>query len=287
MSIVALLMASGLSAAAPSPVQAAPPQPATRRTLTVCADPNNLPFSNKAGEGFENKIAALVAKDLNADVSYVWWAQRRGYVRSTLNEEKCDIWPGVATGVDMVATTRPYYRSSYVFLSKADRPLGALSFDDPRLAKSTVGIQMVGDDAMNTPPAHAMARRGMTQNVRGFMLYGDYAQPNPPAAIIDAVASGKIDVGVVWGPLAGYFAARAKTPLRIEQVTPVNDDGQWPMVFDISMGVRRKDKALLGEVDTVLAREGPEIARILKSYGVPIAPPVQQAAARTATETPS
>ncbi len=287
MSIVALLMASGLSAAAPSPVQAAPPQPATRRTLTVCADPNNLPFSNKAGEGFENKIAALVAKDLDADVSYVWWAQRRGYVRSTLNEEKCDIWPGVATGVDMVATTRPYYRSSYVFLSKADRPLGALSFDDPRLAKSTVGIQMVGDDAMNTPPAHAMARRGMTQNVRGFMLYGDYAQPNPPAAIIDAVASGKIDVGVVWGPLAGYFAARAKTPLRIEQVTPVNDDGQWPMVFDISMGVRRKDKALLGEVDAVLAREGPEIARILKSYGVPIAPPVRQAAARTATETPS
>ncbi len=287
MSIVALLMASGLSAAAPSPVQAAPPQPATRRTLTVCADPNNLPFSNKAGEGFENKIAALVAKDLDADVSYVWWAQRRGYVRSTLNEEKCDIWPGVATGVDMVATTRPYYRSSYVFLSKADRPLGALSFDDPRLAKSTVGIQMVGDDAMNTPPAHAMARRGMTQNVRGFMLYGDYAQPNPPAAIIDAVASGTIDVGVVWGPLAGYFAARAKTPLRIEQVTPVNDDGQWPMVFDISMGVRRKDKALLGEVDAVLAREGPEIARILKSYGVPIAPPVQQAAARMATETPS
>lgn len=287
MSIVALLMASGLSAAAPSPVQAAPPQPATRRTLTVCADPNNLPFSNKAGEGFENKIAALVAKDLNANVSYVWWAQRRGYVRSTLNEEKCNIWPGVATGVDMVATTRPYYRSSYVFLSKADRPLGALSFDDPRLAKSTVGIQMVGDDAMNTPPAHAMARRGMTQNVRGFMLYGDYAQPNPPAASIDAVASGKIDVGVVWGPLAGYFAARAKTPLRIEQVTPVNDDGQWPMVFDISMGVRRKDKALLGEVDAVLAREGPEIARILKSYGVPIAPPVQQAAARTATETPS
>lgn len=165
--------------------------------------------------------------------------------------------------------------------------IAALSFDDPRLAKSTVGIQMVGDDAMNTPPAHAMARRGMTQNVRGFMLYGDYAKPNPPAAIIDAVASGTIDVGVVWGPLAGYFAVRAKTPLRIEQVTPVNDDGQCPMVFDISMGVGRKDKALLGEVDAVLAREGPEIARILKSYGVPIAAPVQQAAARTQAKTAS
>ncbi|MBE2992287.1 quinoprotein dehydrogenase-associated putative ABC transporter substrate-binding protein [Sphingomonas sp. CFBP 13603] len=288
MSLLALLMASGLSTASPLPSQAqSPPQATARRTLVVCADPNNLPFSNKAGEGFENKIAALVAKDLNADVSYVWWAQRRGYVRSTLNEEKCDLWPGVATGVDMVATTRPYYRSSYVFLSKADRPLGALSFDDPRLAKSTVGIQMVGDDAMNTPPAHAMARRGMTQNVRGFMLYGDYAKPNPPAAIIDAVAAGTIDVGVVWGPLAGYFAARAKTPLRIEQVTPVNDDGQWPMVFDISMGVRRKDKVLLGEVDAVLARESPEIARILKSYGVPIATPVQQTMSSTRAETPS
>jgi mxaJ protein len=243
-----------------------------RRTLVVCADPNNMPFSNRAMEGFENRIAALVAKDMNADISYVWWAQRRGYVRSTLSEDKCDLWPGVATAVDMIPTTKPYYRSSYVFLSRADRPLADLSFDDKRLAASTVGVQMVGNDAMNTPPAHAMARRGMTKNVRGFMLYGDYARPNPPAAIVDAVASGDIDVGVIWGPLAGYFAARSSTKLRIQAVTPANDGGQWPMAFDISMGVRRGDAALLGEVDTILAHEAPAITRILGSYAVPLAP---------------
>ena len=192
---LALAMALGVNATA-----------ALAADLRVCADPNNLPFSNAKGEGFENKIVTI-AKDLHENVDYVWWAQRRGYVRNTLRAGLCDLWPGVATAVDMLATSRPYYRSTYVFVTRADRHLKIASYDDPQLRKLTIGVQMVGNDAMNTPPTHALARRGIINNVRGYMLYGDYQKPNPPAAIIDAVASGAVDVAVVWGPLQAISPA--------------------------------------------------------------------------------
>ena len=147
--------------------------------LRVCADPNNLPFSDQAGRGFENKIVGLIASDLGSTVDYTWWAQRRGYVRHTLKADTCDIWPGIASGAEMMTSTRPYYRSSYVFVTRADRGLHIASFDDPQLRKLVIGVQMVGEDAMNTPPAHALASRGIVQNVRGYMLYGDYHQPHP------------------------------------------------------------------------------------------------------------
>src|SRR4051794_25389642 len=147
-----------------------------QQVLRVCADPNNLPFSNARGEGFENKLVDLVARDLGAKVQYTWWAQRRGYVRNTLKDRRCDLWPGVATQVEMLATTRPYYRSSYVFVTRADRNLEIASFDDPRLKQVKIGVQMIGDDASNTPPTHALARRGVIDNVRGYMLYGDYSK---------------------------------------------------------------------------------------------------------------
>src|SRR5262249_31000821 len=155
-----------------------------------------------------------------------------------------DVWPGIASAVERVATTRPYYRSTYVFVTRADRGLDITSYDDPRLRELKIGIQLVGDNAANPPPAHALARRGITDNVRGYMLYGDYKQPNPPSAIVQAVADGDIDVGVVWGPLAGYFAAKSKTPLEVTPVQPWLDGPKWPMVFDISMGVRKDDAAL-------------------------------------------
>ena len=237
--------------------------------LIVCADPNNLPFSNRAQQGFENKIIDLVAKDLGAHVSYVWWAQRRGYVRSTLGEAKCDLWPGVATGVDRVATTRPYYRSTYVFVTRADAPLDHLTLDDPRLKRVSIGVQMIGNNAMNTPPAHAIASRGMIDNVRGYMVYGDYSRPNPPATIVTAVAKNEIDVALVWGPLAGYFSHRSAVPLRIDAVTPAADP-RWPMVYDISMGVRRNDRALIEQLNAVLERESPAIKDILNAYHVPL-----------------
>jgi mxaJ protein len=240
-----------------------------QRTLRVCADPNNLPFSNVRGEGFENRLAELVAHELHAKVAYVWWAQRRGFVRNTLKDRRCDLWPGVASGVEMLGTTRPYYRSTYVFVTRADRNLDVASFDDPRLKQLTIGVQMIGDDASNTPPAHALARRGIVQNVRGYMLYGDYAKPNPPAAVVEAVDRGDVDVAVVWGPLAGYFAARAQHPLRLAPVRPWLDGPQWPMVFDVSMGVRKEDVKLRRALDAALEKQAPAIRRLLDAYHVP------------------
>jgi mxaJ protein len=244
-------------------------RPAPRR-LVACADPNNLPFSNRAGEGFENRLARVIAAELHARLDYVWWAQRRGYVRNTLGEGKCDFWPGVASNVEMLATSRPYYRSSYMFVMRTTDGLAGLTLDDPRLRKLRIGVQMVGNDAMNTPPAHALARRGIVGNVRGYMLYGDYAQPNPPAAIVRAVAGGEIDVALVWGPLAGYVARSSPVPLRLEKVTPWLDGAQWPMAYDISVGVRKDDAALLRDIDAVLARRAGEIRALLARYGIPV-----------------
>jgi mxaJ protein len=263
---VRLLLAFALAAAVPLVGSCNLVQP---RTLTACADPNNLPFSNKEGQGFENKLADLIARDLHARLAYVWWAQRRGYVRNTLNERKCDFWPGIGSNVEMVATTRPYYRSTYVFVSRADRKLEGLTLDDPRLRHLSIGVQMVGNDATNTPPAHALASRGIVSNVRGYMLYGDYAKPNPPAEIVRAVERGDVDVALVWGPLAGYFAAQSPVPLRLQPVTPWLADMQWPMQFDISVGVQKDDQKLLKQIDQVLVRRRGEIDRLLDSYHVP------------------
>jgi mxaJ protein len=242
-----------------------------KNALSVCADPDNLPFSDRAGEGFENEIVQLVARDMGAKVKYVWWAQRRGYVRNTLNQARCDVWPGVAHGVETLATTSPYYRSTYVFVSRKSAPMGGLTLDDARLKTASIGVQMVGNGGAVTPPAHAMASRGIIDNVRGFMLYGNTARPNAPATIVDAVAQGEIDVGLVWGPLAGYFASRSKVPLRIEAVTPAAEN-PWPMVYEVAMGVRKGDSALLARLDSSLDRERSAISRILRRYHVPQIP---------------
>jgi mxaJ protein len=236
--------------------------------LTVCADPNNLPFSNQAQAGFENKIAELVAKDLGDTVQYVWWAQRRGYMRNTMTELKCDLWPGVASGIERVASTQPYYRSTYVFVTRARDRLDGLTLDDARLRTLSIGVQMVGNDATNTPPAHAVASRGIVDNVHGYMLYGNYAVPNPAAGIMTAVTQHEVDVAMVWGPLAGYFAKQSTEPLTLTPVTPA-DAGGWRMVFDISMGVQMRNRELLQHVNDILIREKPAIDRILASYGVP------------------
>jgi len=236
--------------------------------LKVCLDPNNMPFSNRAGEGLENHLAALLAHDLKRPLEIVWWAQRRGFVRNTIGQGRCDLWPGVASGVEMLDTTRPYYRAGYVFVTRADRPLAGLTLDDPRLRKLRIGVQLVGDDGDNTPPAHALARRGISGNLTGFMLYGDYRQPDPPATIVRAVADHSIDVGLVWGPLAGWHAARSPVSLRVEPVTPWLDDNRWPMAFDISVGVRKSDSALRRDVDGGLARLRPVIQKLLAQYRV-------------------
>jgi mxaJ protein len=253
--------------------------------LVVCADPNNMPFSNRAQQGFENRIIDLVARDLGRPLRYVWWTQRRGYLRSTLTAAKCDLWPGVATGLDRVASSAPYYRSTYVFVSRSDAAFDHLTLDDPRLKTAVIGVQIIGNDATNTPPAHALAERGVINNVRGYMVYGEHDRPNPGGAIVDAVAKKEIDVAIAWGPLAGYYAHRLRRSLRVEAVPPATDS-PLPMTFDVSMGVRRGSGALLDAVTGALAREKPAIDAILRAYHVPLAPPPPVAADRSHAQAP-
>jgi mxaJ protein len=243
--------------------------PAEGRTLKVCADPNNLPFSNAKEEGFENKIVRIVAEDLHAKVQYVWHAQRRGNVRETLNAGECDVIPGVASSLDMLATTRPYYRSTYVAVVRDGALDGLATFDDARLAKLKIGVQLIGDDGSNTPPAHALSLRAIVGNIRGYTVYGDYESPTPQSPIVDAVARGDVDVAFVWGPTAGYFSKREPVKLSLAAV-PQSDGPALPMVFDISMGVRRDNVALRRELDGALARRSADIRAVLTAYGVPL-----------------
>jgi mxaJ protein len=242
--------------------------PRAPKALRVCADPNNLPFSNARHEGFEDKLAELVARDLKRPVRYYYWAQRRGFIRNTLNAGHCDVIMGTAAGLEMLLTTKPYYRSTYAFVSRASAP-AIRSLDDPRLHQVKVGVQLIGDDFNNTPPAAGLTRRGIVRNVRGYTVYGDYREPNPPSRIVKAVESGEVDVALVWGPLAGYFAKESAVPLRVVPISP-RADGPLPYTFAIAMGVRKADRAFRDTLDGVIARHHAEIDRLLSDYGVPL-----------------
>ena len=241
--------------------------PGTKPVLRVCADPNNLPYSNERGEGFENKIAERLAHALGADLQYTWWPQRRGFVRNTLGRGTCDVVIGVPAAADMFAHTRPYYRSSYVFVTPKDRP-AIRSFDDPALRRLRIGIPLVGDDGQNPPPEAALARRGIVQNVVGCAVYGNYAKPSPPLDLLRALARGEIDVAAAWGPQAGYFARASHLPLTL---TPIAPDPGLTFTFEITVGVRRgaRDEPLRRRLDRALEDERPAITKILASYGVP------------------
>ena len=235
-------------------------------TLRVCADPNNLPFSNQQGQGFENKLAELVASKLNEHVKYTWWSQRKAFVKNSLDQNKCDVLMGVPSSLDSVEVTRPYYESSYVFVSRRDRNLNVLSLTDPRLSAWRIGVQVVGEDF--APPAFALAHRGITQNIVGFSLFGPYGEPNPPRAIIDAVSHGDVDVAIVWGPFAGYFAKSSSMPLTVAPVSPPVYFGV-PFTYSISMAVRKGDDQLKAQLNRLLTSESESIHRILTEYGVP------------------
>jgi quinoprotein dehydrogenase-associated probable ABC transporter substrate-binding protein len=241
--------------------------------LRVCSDPNNLPFSNDRREGFENRIAEIVARDLGRPLEYFWQPQRRGFIRTTLNANRCDVVMAVPAEFDAVLTTRPYYRSTYVFVARADRALHVKSLDDPRLRTMRIGIQITGDDYDNPPAAQALASRHIVQNVRGYTVYGDYSRPNPPRTLIDAVATGAVDVAVAWGPLAGYFARREPVRLETTPVSPSADGRFVRFVFDIAMGVRRGDRELTGALDGAIVRRRGDIRRVLGEYGVPLVEP--------------
>jgi mxaJ protein len=237
-----------------------------------------MPFSNDRLEGFENRIAEVIAQDFGAKPSYIWWGQRRGFIRNTMNatleQGRCDIVIGVPAEYDLVHTTKPYYRSTYVFVYPKRKGLTITSLDDPALRTLKIGVHLLGDDYTNPPPVHELAKRGLVENVIGFNTF--YSASNPPSAIVDAVASGRIDVAIVWGPVAGYFAKRQRVPLELVAVP--SGKGDLPFAFDISMGVKPGNDALHAQLERALDKRRPEIMKILSDYGVPV---VERKAAAT------
>lgn len=246
------------------------PEALQRDRLRVCADPNNMPFSNRRREGFENKLAEMVARDLGKDVSYYWHAQRRGFIRKTLGADKCDVILGM-TPSGRVATTRSYYRSSYVFVTRADSNLTFSSMQAPELRDLEIGVHLIGDDGTNPPPAHALGQQGIVDNVTGYLIYGDYRDDSPPSTLIRDVAAGKIDLAAAWGPLAGYYASQSDVPLR---VVPISDTlAYMPMLFQyaIVMGVQKTNPELKAQLNEVIYQRKDEIEALLQSYAIPLA----------------
>lgn len=222
--------------------------------LRVCADPYNLPFSNSQQQGFENKIADLIARDFNARVTYTWLPQRMGFVRNTLKRGDCDVIIGVPSNYEQAATTAPYYRSSYVFVSRKGQAVDSL--DDPRLRAMRIGVEVP------SPAIQALGSRKL--DIRGYPVLSDGAR-----TLVDAVARGDVDVAIVWGPQAGYFASRQPVPLDLVPLSPQIDPPFLPFVYDISMGVRRGDTRLRERLDAEIERRRGDIERILDAYGVP------------------
>ncbi len=236
--------------------------------LRVCADANNLPFSNAAGEGFENALAELLADELGMQLEYTWWPQRRGFIRNTLDAGTCDVVLGVPADYELTATTQPYYRSGYVAVTRnADAPPIA-SFEDPRLQDLRIGLHTIGDDYSNPPPAQLLALQGIRDKVSGYSIYGDYSQPDPPRELIDAVARDEIDVAFAWGPVAGFFALQHSPPLAVQPLSSALS--LQPLQFDIAIGMRRSDDELRQVLNGVLTKRKADIDKLLARFGIPV-----------------
>ena len=239
-------------------------------TLRVCADPAGLPYSNEEKEGFENRIAEIVAKELGARLEYTWWVHRRGMLKNTLDAGTCDVVISAPVGLDALRTTRPYYRSTFAFVTRKDARIGDLrSIDDPRLRSMRIGIPLAGDDGANPAPAHALGARGITGHLRGFPLYAELGRSVPAAA--EALAKDEIDVAILWGPVAGGAVRRSATPLVAVPVAE-EKDGEIPFAFAMAMGVRRRDGGLAAKLDVVLEKKRAAITSVLRDAGVPLLP---------------
>jgi len=238
--------------------------------LKVCVDPYLMPLSNDKEEGFENKIAHLVAQDLNAAVVNFWWPQRRGFMRNSILAGFCDVMMEAPVGLDPVATTKPYFRSTYYFVYRADRGLSIKSLDDTALKHLKIGVNLIGYDYTNTPPAHALSPRGIV----GLVGFGGFFNPDPqadhPQDIIEALVKDSIDVAIVWGPLEGYWVKRAAVPLTMVALPDSDPVSGMPFARSMAMGVRHRDKALKATLDSVIDRRQADITRILQEYNVPM-----------------
>jgi mxaJ protein len=243
--------------------ESSPSQP---QALRVCADPDNLPYSKDDGSGFENRIAQLLADDLKLPLQYDWLPDRRGFVRKTLGERRCDVIIGVPAGFERTVNTQPYYRSSYVFVERAGAAPPVRSFDDPRLARMRLGVQLIGNDLAASPPGYALARHGYVSNVRGYPVPGE--QP-AAARMIAAVARGELDGALLWGPQAGYFAAHAGVPMRVAVLPAPPEAAGLPFEYSIAMGVRRGEPQWRERLNDFIKRRQGDIDRILAQYNVP------------------
>jgi quinoprotein dehydrogenase-associated probable ABC transporter substrate-binding protein len=262
-----------------------------RTPLRVCSDPDNMPFSNARGDGFENRLAALVAGELGKSVTYAWAPQDGDFVHDTLNAGQCDVIVGVPSGFGSVATTRPYYWSSYVLVSRADRHLDISSVKDHRLRTMRIGVASVAGNRLYSPPAQALADLGLLDGIVGFPIDESRGGVDSQRRIVDAVANGDIDLAALWGPTAGYFVQRSAVPLKM---TMIGDTDEFSarkshfallgMQFEIAMAVRKGDDALRRQLDQVIARKQPEITAVLKRFGVPLIEPSELVAAAGRSE---
>lgn len=236
----------------------------------VCADFDNLPYSNGKMEGFENKIAELLAKDLGKQVKYTFWYDRIGFVRNTLNARRCDVVMGTVAGNDMMLTSKPYYRSGYVFVYKKSSGFNIKDWDSPDLKKGKIGV--VGQ----TPPSRPIHDKGLMENARPYRIMRDLNLP--PSFIVDDLVKGDIDIAILWGPIAGYWAnAKYKDQLVVVPAPEYEQENvhgkeQW----NISVGVRKKDKERLAMIEGAIERNRAQITKILDEYGIPHIPVVEE-----------
>jgi quinoprotein dehydrogenase-associated probable ABC transporter substrate-binding protein len=233
------------------------------KVLRVCADPSNLPFSNEKGEGFENKVMELMAAKLDKKLAYVFYPQATGFVRNTLGARRCDVIPGFPQGDELAQTTNPYYRTAYALVIKPGTGLDDLvSLGDPRLKEKRIGI------VAGTPPATYLAVNGLMLKAKPYPLVVDTRVDSVAQAMMRDLASGEIDVGVLWGPMAGYYAKQAKEPMRVALL--LKETGGPQLAFRIAMGVRAADQNWKRQLNKLIADNQADINRILLGFGVPL-----------------
>ena len=234
-----------------------------RSALRVCADPANLPFSDKNRKGFENKLADLIGAKLDVPVLYTWFPQATGFIRNTLGARKCDLVIGYAQGHELVQNTNHYYRSAYVLIYRSDSDLaGVKSLDDKKLKDKRIGV------VAGTPPATVMALNGLIGKAKPFHLVVDRRYSSPGEEMVAQIASGEIAAGVLWGPIGGYYAKQNGAQLSV--VPLVNETRGPRMAYRITMGVRQQELEWKRQLNKLLRKHSGEIEKILSDYGVPL-----------------
>ena len=231
--------------------------------MRVCADPSNLPFSNRKGEGFENRIAELVAGELKIPLRYYFAPQGPGFVTNTLNTRLCDVIMGYASGADIVLHTNPYYRSVYVLLAKKGGELdGVTSLDDPRLKGKRLGVIAA------TPPADYLVARGMIKDARTYALLVDHRYDSPAATMVADLTSGAIDGALLWGPIGGYLAKKSQAQVAVMPL--INETDGPALAYHITFGIRHGEQEWKHRLNKVIQARQADINRILLDYGVPL-----------------